>query len=93
MDKSLDKEKIARNNVLREANEPVGTIIQGYDFDQGVNYTEIMKSFASTGFQASLFAEAVEIINKMIKNKAFIYLGYTSNMVSSGLRDVFRIVE
>jgi DNA gyrase/topoisomerase IV subunit A len=26
----------------------------------------------------------------MIKDEAFIFLGYTSNMVSSGLRDIFR---
>jgi len=88
--KQSNKEKTARKNVLRKGKETNGISIKGYDFDKGVNYKELIKSFSSTGFQASLLAKAIEITNKMIKEKAFIYLGYTSNMVSSGLRDVFR---
>jgi len=88
--KKSNKEKIARKNVLRKGKETNGILIRGYDFDKGVNYEEIIKSFSTTGFQASLLTKAIEITNKMIENKAFIYLGYTSNMVSSGLRDVFR---
>ena len=85
-----EKEKIARKNVLRGGSDAKGISIRGYDFDKGVDYSEIIKSFSSTGFQASLLSKAIEITNKMIKDNAFIYLGYTSNMVSSGLRDVFR---
>src|SRR3989344_3544215 len=83
-------ESIARKNILRESEDVKGTAIRGYDFNKGVNYSEIVKSFASTGYQATQFARAVEITNKMIANKATIFLGYTSNMVSSGLRDIFR---
>lgn len=90
MEKSLDKESVARKNLLRKGSEAKGEIVKGYDFDKGVDYNEIVKSFSSTGFQASLLAKAVDITNKMIQDKSFIYLGYTSNMVSSGLRDVFR---
>lgn len=90
MEKFSDKETIARENLLREGRETEGIPIKGYDFDNGVNYEEIIKSFSSTGFQASLLSKAIEITNRMIENKAFIYLGYTSNMVSSGLRDIFR---
>lgn len=85
-----DKEQIARENLLREGSEVKGTAIKGYDFNEGVNYDKIVKSFASTGYQASNLAKAIEITNKMLADKAFIYLGYTSNMVSSGLRDIFR---
>lgn len=84
------KEDIARENLLRESEEAEGTRIQGYDFNKGVNYQNIIQSFASTGFQASHLSNAIQITNEMIKNKAFIYMGYTSNLVSSGLRDVFR---
>ncbi|MCX6749339.1 MAG: deoxyhypusine synthase [Candidatus Pacearchaeota archaeon] len=87
---NLNKEETARKNLLRESEEASGTKIEGYDFDKGVDYRKILKSFSSTGFQASLFAKAINIVNKMIDKNAFIYLGYTSNMVSSGLRDVFR---
>src|SRR3989304_3256983 len=83
-------EKIARENLLREGSELKGIDIKGYDFDKGVNYSEIVKSFSTTGFQASHLSEAVDITRKMIADNAFIYLGYTSNMVSSGLRDIFR---
>ena len=88
--KQSEKEKIARKNILRKGRDIDGISIKGYDFDKGVDYGEIIKSFSSTGFQASLLDRAIEITNKMIENKAFIYLGYTSNMVSSGLRDIFR---
>lgn len=85
-----DKQKIARDNILREAKEVSGRRIEGYDFDNGVDYSEIVKSFFSSGMQASVFSEAISVTNEMIEAKAFVFLGYTSNMVSSGLRDVFR---
>ena len=90
-DKINDRnEKTARENLLREGKEIRGTSIEGYDFDKGINYSEIVKSFSSSGYQASHLSKAIEITKKMIADKAFIYLGYTSNMVSSGLRDIFR---
>lgn len=83
-------ELIARKNLLRKADETSGVKIKGYDFDKGVNYRELMKCFSSTGFQATNFAKAIDILRDAIQDKAFVYLGYTSNMVSSGLRDVFK---
>ena len=83
-------ENIARKNLLRKSEEIEGTVIKGYDFNKGINYDEIIDSFSSVGFQASHLHNAIEIVNSMIKDKAFIFLGYTSNMVSSGLREVFR---
>ena len=90
MANTIDKEKIARKNILRKSKELKGVIIKGYDFNQGVNYKKIVKSFSTSGHQASHLSKAIEIVNKMISDRAFIYLGYTSNMVSSGLRDIFR---
>ncbi|MCL5018641.1 MAG: deoxyhypusine synthase family protein, partial [Candidatus Pacearchaeota archaeon] len=90
---NTDKEKIARENVLRECTyEPEGKTIQGYDFDNGVDYKQIFESFETTGFQATSFFRAKEIIRKMIDNQATIFLGYTSSMVTSGLRDIFRFL-
>ena len=83
-------DKIARENLLRDSEEISGIKIEGYDFNNGVDYAKIIKSFGSTGFQASHLSRAIEIVNKMISEEAFIFLGYTSNMVSSGLRDIFR---
>jgi deoxyhypusine synthase len=85
-----NNEKVAKDNLLRKGIEPEGIKIEGYDFDNGVDYKGIIESFSSTGFQASNLHKAIEITKKMIDEKAFIFLGYTSNMVSSGLRDIFR---
>lgn len=85
-----NNEKIARENIFFDSVEPEGISIKGYDFDSGVNYDELLGSYIGTGFQATHFAKAIEIINKMIKENVSIYLGYTSNLVSSGLRDIFK---
>ena len=84
--------KKGHENVLRESEEPQGPAIQGYDFDQGVDYDKLLDSFAVMGFQATQLAKAIDIIQRMRKDKCTIYLGYTSNMVTSGLRDVFRFL-
>lgn len=86
----MDIIKTAKKNLFRKGDSIKGLAIEGYDFNNGVDYKKIVKSFKTTGFQASHFSRAIEITNKMIEEKAFIFLGYTSNMVSSGLRDVFR---
>lgn len=84
------KEKIARKNILRESEEAEGVTIEGYDFNEGINYEKIIDNYASLGIQASNMNKAIEIINEMISSKAFIYLGYTSDMITSGLRDMIR---
>lgn len=90
MANNKENEKTAKKNLLRKGDEAKGIAIKGYDFDKGVDFSEIIKSYSSTGFQASHLGRAIEIINKMIFEKAFVFLGYTSNMVSSGLREIFR---
>ncbi len=87
-------EKTGRKNVLFESDGVNGISISGYDFDKdgenGIDYEKLLNSYLSTGFQATHFAKSIEIINRMISEKCTIYLGYTSNMVTSGLRDIFR---
>jgi len=87
---SVDKEKIARENVLRKSEEIEGISIKGYDFNKGINYDKILESYSSSGLQASNFHKSIEIINEMISSKSFIYLGYTSNIVTSGMREIIR---
>ncbi|KAJ5398299.1 Deoxyhypusine synthase [Penicillium cosmopolitanum] len=81
---------------------PEGTQeVRGVDFDkfQGRDITvaELVENLTSTGFQGSAVAEAAHIINEMraYRNpetgaKTTIFLGYTSNLISSGLRDTLR---
>ena len=86
----MDKEEIIKKNLFRKSNETSGTVIKGYDFNEGVDYDKLLDSLSSTGFQASNLAKAIEITNKMIQENVFVYLGYTSNMISSGNRDIIR---
>ena len=52
--------------------------IEGYDFNQGVNYPQLLKSFVSTGFQASNLGDAIQVINQMVcfvlKIPSFLFL-------------------
>jgi len=88
--------------------------IKGYDFNKGVNYSEIFSSYKLMGFQATSLGNTIEIINKMInwrlshdpidkdesddyldllvreKTRCTIFLGYTSNMASCGMREIIR---
>lgn len=86
----MDKNGLARESILKESGKISGARIKGYDFNEGVDYDKIIDSFSSTGFQASHLSQAIEIVNEMQKNDSKIYLGYTSNMVSSGLREIIR---
>ena len=83
------REKKAKKNLLRKSDEPSGEKVKGYNFSKGRDYSEIVKSWKTSGYQATNLAKAIEITNKMIAEKATIFLGYTSNMVSSGLRETF----
>ena len=75
--------------------------VSGIEFDRFqdkiITVDDIVEGMARTGFQASAVAEAITIINRMLEwrdpetqDQATIFLGYTSNMVSSGLRETFR---
>lgn len=64
--------------------------IQGYDFEKGLDFKEFLKAYARTGFQASHLAQGIEIVKAMRREKATIFLGYTSNMVSCGVRDIIK---
>lgn len=84
--------------------------IRGYDFNQGVDLQAVLKSYLTTGFQASSLGLAIQEINNMIEKRleqaevkeeieadpssnkpgCTIFLGYTSNLISSGVRESIR---
>src|SRR3989344_1239940 len=76
--------------LIRQSKEIEGKSVKGYDFNSGLNWEKLIDSFSTTGFQATHLSKAIEIIKKMRKEKAFIYLGYTSNMVTTGIREIIR---
>lgn len=83
--KKLDR---AKNSILKKSEDVDGTEIRGHDFSQKFDMKKFIDAYGTTGFQASHLKKAVEIIRKMREEKVTIFLGCTSNMVSSGLRDV-----
>lgn len=90
--------------------------VQGYDFNEGIDYHRLLQSYMTSGFQATNFGLAVEEINRMInwrlsdepikedededlkdpevraKIKTTIFLGYTSNMISAGVREQLKFL-
>ena len=65
-------------------------VIEGYDFEQGLDFQKFLQAYASTGFQATHLAQGIEIVKSMRREKATIFLAYTSNMVSSGNREIIK---
>ncbi|EDQ91038.1 uncharacterized protein MONBRDRAFT_15470 [Monosiga brevicollis MX1] len=94
--------------LLRSAPMPEDAVkVKGYDFNQGIDHDALLESFARTGFQATSFGQAVDEINRMVgrqagvsgiqpsarrKVRTTIFLGYTSNMISSGVRETIRFL-
>jgi deoxyhypusine synthase len=103
--------------LVKSEDLPDGTPrIRGYDFNQGVDLSAIIKAAYTTGFQATNLALAVDEVNRMrswrlsdkpwkleddedLKDpqaregiKCTIFLSYTSNMVSCGVRESIKFL-
>jgi deoxyhypusine synthase len=61
--------------------------IQGYNFEGDFDAKKFFDSFKDTGFQAANLGKAIELAKEMQKQKAFIFLGFTSNMSTCGVRE------
>lgn len=86
----MKREQTARKNLLRASADVKGIPVRGYEFNEGVDYAKLLESFATTGFQATAFADAVGVIQTMRNEQASVFVGFTSNMVSSGVRESLR---
>jgi deoxyhypusine synthase len=88
--------------------------IKGYDFNNGINYEEMVKTYIHSGCQAAYVGESIKILNDMIRwrlsdvskeeekderymddevrkdTRCTIFLGYSSSMISSGMREIIR---
>ena len=63
--------------------------VKDFKWEEGMKVSDLVNSFSKVGFQSVELAKASEIIVKMKKNSAKIFLTFTSNMVTSGLRGFF----
>lgn len=75
--------------------------VSGIDFDKyagtDISVADLVANMTTMGFQATAIAQAAQMINEMrayrdpeTGRSATIFLGYTSNLISSGLREVLR---
>ena len=76
--------------IFKESEEPEGLEIKGCDFSDKPDLKNFIESYKSTGFQASHLGKAIDIAKKMRSEDITIFLGFTSNMVTSGVREQIR---
>ncbi|SDX82054.1 deoxyhypusine synthase [Halopenitus persicus] len=77
-----------RENVVPGSEEALSTPdVRGPDFRGDLDIGELLETYATTGFQATHLAEAIDIAERMQAEDATVYLTFTSNIVSSGLRE------
>ncbi len=62
--------------------------IEGYDFEKGIDLDKFIQSFSTSGIQAANLGSAISIVNVMIREEVPIFLSFTSNIISSGMRDI-----
>jgi deoxyhypusine synthase len=74
--------------LYKESSEIGEGKVQGYDFGKDFDAKKFLASFKETGFQATNLGRAIELVKRMQKEDAKIFLGFTSNMSSSGIRDI-----
>ncbi len=66
------------------------TDVKGVDLEKELSIDDLIASFKTTGLQASNLYNGILEIRKMRKANAKIFFGATSNITSSGLREVVK---
>lgn len=77
----------AKKSIFKESSEPNGAHVKGYDFSQKFDIQKFLDSYGTTGLQATQLKKAIDIAKQMRKEKVTLFLGFTSNMISSGIRE------
>jgi deoxyhypusine synthase len=63
--------------------------VKDIKWNEGMKVSDLNEKMGNIGFQATELKKATDIIVEMKRNNAKIYLTFTSNMVTSGLRGLF----
>jgi len=63
--------------------------VEDFKWNSGLTVKDLVDKYESIGFQSIELKKASEVIVKMKKDNAKIFLTFTSNMVTSGLRGFF----
>jgi len=68
--------------------------VKDFKWHDGMSVSDLVEGFGQIGFQSVELAKAKDVIVKMKKDNSKIFLTFTSNMVTSGLRGFFaQLVE
>jgi len=65
------------------------TPVKDFKWKRGISASQLLEGLGSVGYQASELKKAGDIILKMKRDGAKVFMSFTSNMVSSGLRGLF----
>ena len=65
------------------------TFVKDLKWKKGMTVTELVSSMQNSGFQSVELAKATDVIIKMKESGSKMYLTYTSNLITSGLRGFF----
>lgn len=84
MENSSFRRDITQKNIRNSKLMP----IKGFSISPDMSLQDLVSAYKGLGFQASHVAQAVDIIGEMKKNNCAIFLSMTSNMISSGLREL-----
>lgn len=82
--------KDAYASIFKKSVKTDGVPVAGINFDEKVDISKLLAGISTNGFQATHLGKAIEIVKKMRAEKITIFLGYTSNQISSGNRDIIR---
>ena len=89
--KEQKKKTKAEENVLRESVTLEGwPEVKGYDLEKGFDAPAFFDSLKFTGFQATSLGKAIQLVKCMRRDNAKIFFGYTSNMITSGVREYIK---
>ena len=83
-----EKIKGTKQTVLKKSNSLENwPEIRGFNPEQEFNLQDFLASLITTGQQATELGRAIEIVKQMRRDNATIFLGFTSNVGSSGIRE------
>jgi deoxyhypusine synthase len=63
--------------------------VKDFTWKKGITVNELVGSYSAIGYQSVELKKAADVVVKMKKDNAKIFLTFTSNMVTSGLRGFF----
>jgi len=62
--------------------------VVGFEVSPSLSVEKLVEGYGKVGFQASHLYRACSVVKRMQKDGASVFLSFTSNMVSSGLREI-----